>query len=99
MFRTWKANYYFIKNIKRLELPINKTGITRNISTAVGATAEKLYHTKAICRRSYIDSRIVNFYKEDPEMFLESIRDIKLDNKYLISGEQDLIRLLGDQCA
>jgi DNA topoisomerase IB len=98
MFRTWKANYYFIKNIKRLEIPTNKTGITRNISKAVGATAEKLYHTKAICRRSYIDSRIVNFYKEDPEMFVETIRDLKLDNKYLISGEQDLIRLLGDQC-
>jgi DNA topoisomerase-1 len=99
MFRTWKANYYFIKTIKRLEVPHTKSSITKNISTAVGVTAERLYHTKAICRRSYIDSRIVNFYKEYPLEFLETISDTPNTNPYLLDGESDLVELLGEQCS
>jgi DNA topoisomerase IB len=99
MFRTWKANYYFIKTIKRLDFPETKKDITKNISTAVGVTAERLYHTKAICRRSYIDSRIVNFYKETPLEFLDTIREIKNTNPYLLDGEGDLVELLGAQCS
>lgn len=66
MFRTWKANYYFIKNLKKLDLPTTQSDIARNISLAVGGAAEKLYHTKGICRRSYIDARLVQLYQESP---------------------------------
>jgi DNA topoisomerase-1 len=98
MFRTWKANYYFIKCLKQLDVPTTKTGVAGNISTAVAAAAQKLYHTKGICRRSYIDSRLVDLYKNTPEAFLEAIRHTKSNNKYLLGGEADLIKLLKDHC-
>jgi DNA topoisomerase IB len=98
MFRTWKANYFFIKTLKKLGVPATKTDIAAHISEAVAVTAERLYHTKAICRRSYIDTRLVNFYKETPELFLNTIRNTKSTSKYLLDGEADLIKLLKYHC-
>ena len=99
MFRTWKANYYFIKNIKQLDIPETQTQIKKNISEAVGITAEKLHHTKAICRRSYIDSRIVNFYKQNPIEFLDKISNTSNSNPYLLDGEEDLHFLISQECS
>ncbi len=98
MFRTWKANYYFIKNIKKSDIPQTKNELNKNISNAVAQSAIKLHHTKTICRRSYIDSRIVNMYKEDPIKFLEEISNTSNSNPYLLDGEEDLIHILGTEC-
>ncbi len=99
MFRTWKANYYFIKNIKSLPIPTSRSGIKKNISSAVTITAEKLYHTKAICRRSYIDSRIVKLYESSPSSFVETLQSSRqATNPFLLSGEEDVIRLLEPMC-
>jgi len=99
MFRTWKANYYFIKTLKKLGMPATKSDIVAHISEAVAVAAERLYHTKAICRRSYIDARLVSLYKETPDLFLNTIRNTKSTNKYLLDGEADLIKLLKYHCA
>lgn len=98
MFRTWKANYYFIKSIKHLDFPTTKTAVKKNISKAVDITAHKLHHTKAICRRSYIDSRIVKLYQNSPEQFLTLLKGVKNDNKYLLDDENDVVELLEKQC-
>ena len=98
MFRTWKANYYFIKNIKKLDIPQTQTQMKKNISMAVGITAEKLHHTKAICRRSYIDSRIINYYKESPMNFIADISNSTSSNPYLLDDEEDVIKLLKQEC-
>jgi DNA topoisomerase-1 len=98
MFRTWKANYYFIKSIKVLDFPTTKTAIKKNISKAVENTAIKLHHTKAICRRSYIDSRIVKLYQTSPQEFLNAIQSVTNKNQYLLDDENDVIELLGSQC-
>lgn len=98
MFRTWKANYYFIKNIKNCSVPQNETQIKKNISLAISKTAEKLHHTKGICRRSYIDSRIINLYKKSPIHFITSITNTVNSNPYLLDDEQDIITLISKQC-
>lgn len=91
MFRTWKANYYFLKYIRYLEIPNNKTNMNKNISYVVGKTAEKLHHSKNICRRSYLDSRIINLYRDNPVEFLEFLEEIpKEKNKYLLENENNL---------
>ena len=99
MFRTWKANYYFIKTIKYLELPTTKTAMKKNISKAVDVTAHKLHHTKAICRRSYIDSRIVKLYQESPEKFINLLKGVKNTNQYLLDDETDVLKLLEFECS
>ncbi len=101
MFRTWKANYYFVKNIKKFAIPQNQTQTKKNISKAVEITAEKLHHTKAICRRSYIDSRLINQYKEAPLNFFPDRLEEEINpnpNPYLLHDEEDLIELLREQC-
>jgi DNA topoisomerase-1 len=98
MFRTWKANYYFIKTIKQLEIPNTKTAIKKNISKAVEITAQKLHHTKAICRRSYIDSRIIKLYRDSAEQFNKLLKGVKNTNQYLLDDENDVIQLLQEQC-
>ena len=99
MFRTWKANYYFIKTIKYLELPNTKTSMKKNISKAVEITAHKLHHTKAICRRSYIDSRIVKLYQDSPENFINLLKGTKNTNQYLLDDETDVLKLLEFECS
>ena len=99
MFRTWKANYYFIKTIKQLDLPSTKGAMKKNISKAVESTAHKLHHTKAICRRSYIDSRIVKLYQESPEQFIKLLRGVKNTNQYLLDDENDVLQLLQFECS
>ena len=98
MFRTWKANYYFIKNIRHLAIPQNQTQMKKNISYAVGVAAEKLHHTKNICRRSYIDSRIINYYKEKPLTFVDEVNDAPNNNPFLLDGEEAIMQLLGSYC-
>jgi DNA topoisomerase-1 len=99
MFRTWKANYYFIKNISKLELPQNKTQMRKNISQTVDFVSKKLHHSKNICRRSYIDSRIVNLYKESPEYLLETINDHKNNtNTNILETEAALYKIISELC-
>ena len=99
-FRTWRANTYFIDYIKDMEIPHNITGVRHNISGAIEQTATKLYHTKAICRRSYIDTRLVDLYSENASMFLDlynSIATKKID--YIDSKEQKLLGMLEHLCS
>ncbi len=98
MFRTWKANYYFIKTLKKSELPETKKQLNKNVSLAVEAAAKKLHHTKNICRRSYIDSRIVNLYKESPQEFLEIVSNTSNTNPFILQGEEDVMKLLSFKC-
>lgn len=102
MFRTWKANYYFIQHIKSLDIPINKTNIEKNITKSVKFSANKLYHNTNISRRSYIDHRIIDLYKKSPTTFLNTIRKNKKyqdnDNDNLLDGEIDVKILLKKVC-
>jgi len=77
MFRTYKANIFFLEMIHSLEIPKTKTEIKKNIKKAVDYTSQKLYNTSTICRRSYIDNRIINLYNTNPEyIFNNSLLDI-----------------------
>jgi DNA topoisomerase IB len=101
MFRTWKANYYFIKHIEKLDLPQNKTQMRKNISQTVEYVAKKLHHTKNICRRSYIDSRIIDLYKESPQYLIDVIRNSKnnnITNSYILETEEALENIISNLC-
>jgi len=67
MFRTYKANIFFLEMIHSLEIPTTKTQIKKNIKKAVDYVSQNLYNTPTICKRSYIDNRIINLYQTNPE--------------------------------
>ena len=69
MFRTWKANFLLLDELNQMELPNTKRDISKNLRIAVENVAAQLYHTTHICRRSYLDERIINLYRESPGNF------------------------------
>jgi len=99
-FRTWQANTFFIDFIKDLEVPHNITSTKKNISTAIELTSKQLYHTKAICKRSYLDPRLINLYGENPQLFLELYGSIKTGSpqNFLSNNEQKLLGMLKHLC-
>lgn len=60
-FRTWYANKYMIEELKKSK-PIEDTILKRKkqIKNALDNVAQKLHHTSAICKKSYIDNGIID---------------------------------------
>lgn len=54
-FRTWYANKYLIEELRKITAEDTVTGRKKQLNTAVARVAERLHHTAAICKKSYID--------------------------------------------
>ena len=59
-FRTWNANIEFIKEIKK----------TKDLNKCIDNVANKLHHTPAICKKDYINFKLIDFYKNTPDKFM-----------------------------
>jgi DNA topoisomerase-1 len=73
-FRTYGANYYFIKtllNETNRHLPRNQKIAKRNIKSAVTSVRYHLKHTPSISKKSYIMAFAVELYLNNPEFFME----------------------------
>jgi DNA topoisomerase-1 len=64
-FRTWSAN---IKLIKYL-IGSNKETVDKDIKDCIKQVADKLHHTPEVCKKNYIFSELIDFYKEDKSKF------------------------------
>ena len=64
-FRTWSAN---IKLIKYL-ISSNKETVDKDIKDCLEQVADKLHHTPEVCKKNYIFSELIDFYKEDKSKF------------------------------
>jgi len=74
-FRTYAANYYFIKALlkeTRNKNPINQKIAKKNISNAQQITAYYLRHTKSISKKSYTMELIREKYMNDSNYFIEN---------------------------
>ena len=69
-FRTWSAN---IKLIKYL-LNSNKETVEKDIKECVLQVADKLHHTPEVCKKNYIFSELIEFYKKDQGKFNKYFR-------------------------
>jgi|SaaInlV_125m_DNA_1040241.scaffolds.fasta_scaffold14122_1 DNA topoisomerase I len=54
--RTWTANLWFIE----YALKEHKNGTKNIVKNAIDQTSQRLHNTPAICKKSYIDSKVVN---------------------------------------
>ena len=59
-FRTWSANIELIKNLKN-----------NNLKLAIENVANKLHHTPAICKKNYLDPKLIEFYEKDKNKFIK----------------------------
>ena len=64
-FRTWSAN---IKLIKYL-LNSDKETIDKDIKECIKKVADKLHHTPDVCKKNYIFTELIEFYKKDKTKF------------------------------
>lgn len=71
-FRTFAANYYFIKSLlneTKKRLPKDDKAKKKNILNALKTTARYLKHTRAISKKSYVMNFAIELYQNDPEFF------------------------------
>ena len=64
-FRTWSAN---IKLIRYL-IESDKSTVDKDIKDCVDKVAEKLHHTPEVCKKNYIFTELIEFYKRDKTKF------------------------------
>ena len=64
-FRTWSAN---IKLIKYL-LNSDRETVDKDIKECIQKVADKLHHTPEVCKKNYIFTELIEFYKEDKTKF------------------------------
>ena len=71
-FRTWSANVLLIQDLLK-----NKDKVTKSIEFV----ADKLHHTPSICKKNYIDPKLVEYYEKDPDKFCKFFKG-DVDKKF-----------------
>ncbi len=96
-FRTYSANIYFLKYIKEISVKTqsklnNKSQIKKNLLYALGKTAERLGHTRAMTRKSYVMDFLQAMYVENPYDFTRFQNPNKFLLDILSKKEKELIK-------
>ena len=55
--RTWTANFWFIQYVMEEQ----KKGTSNPVKNAIERVSKKLHNSSAICKKSYIDSKIIDY--------------------------------------
>lgn len=85
-FRTWGANIEFIKNVikhsKNNDLCKTKN-IKKIIKDSINDVSEKLHNTSNVCKSSYLDPELINYYENNPTKFISQFTDKNITNEYI----------------
>jgi len=71
-FRTWNANIEFIKESKK----------TKDMNDCIEEVAKKLHHTPTICKKDYLNKKLLDFYKKNPKKFKKYF-DKNINKKFI----------------
>jgi DNA topoisomerase IB len=63
-FRTWHGTVLAAVELARVEPPSSKSGAERAIREAIEHVAERLGNTPAVCRRSYVDPKVLDRFRD-----------------------------------
>jgi DNA topoisomerase-1 len=63
-FRTWHATVLAAVELAGAEAPASKAAVEREIRSVVERVAERLGTTPAVCRRSYIDPKVLDCFRD-----------------------------------
>jgi DNA topoisomerase I len=64
-FRTWSANIKLIEYLLKSDLETDD----KNIKDCVIKVADKLHHTPEVCKKNYLFTELIDFYKDEPVKF------------------------------
>jgi DNA topoisomerase IB len=91
-FRTWSATVPAAVALGAMPVPPGKSGRDRRIKDAVKGVAAFLGNTPAVCRRSYIDPRVFDRYRDGSTIAAALRRAGSLDEAYLPSAQRRIER-------
>jgi DNA topoisomerase I len=74
-FRTWHGTVLAALALAGEERPRSQAAAKRIIAAAVKEVAEELGNTPAVCRRSYIDPRVLDRYRDGETLALSGLGD------------------------
>lgn len=69
IYRTYYANVKMIELLNKQEPSDTVEGRKKQVVDGVGCIATLLHHTKAICRKKYVDNDILEMYINDPQRY------------------------------
>lgn len=101
--RTWQATVIAAVELAQVEVPRNKTAVTRAERAAMERVGEHLGNTPAVARRSYVDPRVVEGFEQDSTIEpaldragVDAVHDLA-DPDTRVAVERSVIRLLSRQ--
>jgi len=103
-FRTWVANITFIDEIMNQFASmkgINDISLTARkkiFRDCIQSTAKQLYHTPAICKKSYVSKELWTMFIEAPEKFERTVVRHYKPTKILDASENAFIHFLDEIC-
>lgn len=66
-FRTWNANIELIKNILK--------NSSKDLKYNIDMVSNSLHHTSAICKKNYLDPKLIKFYNKDKSKFIKFFKN------------------------
>ena len=93
-FRTWHGTVLAAVELAGEPAPDSEAAAKRSISAAVGRVAEALGNTPAVCRRSYIDPRVLDRFRDGEQIQATASTNGKLSAKRRAKLEREVLRLI-----
>ena len=92
--RTWDANLELINYSRLLEEPLAEkiTHRKKQLKSVIEKVANKLHHSIAICKKSYLDNELIEMFVNKPDRYTK----LFLNKKH--SSEKVLIKYLEKKC-
>jgi len=94
-FRTWHGTVLAAVELAGEEKPPSEAAGKRTITAAVIGVAEQLGNTPAVCRRSYIDPRVFDRYRDGETIELPPSRSGPLSDRARARVERAVLDLVG----
>jgi DNA topoisomerase IB len=93
-FRTWHGTVLAAVELAGEPAPESDAAAKRSISAAVGRVAEALGNTPAVCRRSYVDPRVLDRFRDGEQIQARASTNGKLNAKRRAKLEREVLRLI-----
>jgi DNA topoisomerase I len=93
-FRTWHGTVLAAVELAGEPVPKSEAAAKRSISAAVGRVSEALGNTPAVCRRSYIDPRVLDRFRDGQQISPMTNANGRLSAKRRAKIEREVLRLI-----
>lgn len=94
-FRTWHGTVLAAVELAREDPPPSEAAAKRTIAAAVKRVAERLGNTPAVCRRSYIDPRVFDRFRDGVTIDLPPPRNGAIGERARSRVERAVLDLVG----